>query len=194
MSAGARFPGQLLPLCPRRNGRRRLFLRRRPALRLFPLKGAPRRPRELFRASLPGFALRVSGPPTAKPGQPQIDRRRQAWVYYSRHDGKLKVLTFEPSYPALGLADARQKADEAEKALKAGDDPAQLRAEAAAATKERKRHTVAAVFDEFEGRQLQGQKRSAPYVTATRRNFDRDLRPFAASGRSPTSRGGMRSS
>jgi hypothetical protein len=88
------------------------------------------------------------------------------------------MLSFEPGYPALGLADARQTAHEAQKALKAGDDPARLRADAAAATNERKRHTVAAVFDEFERRHLQGQKRSARYVAATRRNFDHDVRPF----------------
>jgi integrase len=130
-----------------------------------------------FDASLPGFALRISGPPKAKPGKPQPTAGgKKTWIFYYRHDGVQKMLTFAP-YPTLGLADARQHAHDALKVLKSGNDPAQLKAEAADAAKQRKRDTVAAVFEEFVRRHLEAQKRSARYVAATRRNFERDVLP-----------------
>ena len=66
-----------------------------------------------------GFALRVSGP---TPRNPQGGK---SWVLFYRFGGKLKRLTIEPGYPALGLAGAREKAREALRLLKdKGEDPA----------------------------------------------------------------------
>ena len=48
------------------------------------------------------------------------------WRLKYRHGGKEKRLAFGV-YPAVGLKDARELADQARKALAAGDDPADVR-------------------------------------------------------------------
>ena len=58
---------------------------------------------DYFDAAFPGLALRVTGPADQRP-------ERKSWTYFYRHGGKQRRLTFEPGYPALSLADARQEA------------------------------------------------------------------------------------
>jgi hypothetical protein len=48
------------------------------------------------------------------------------WRMDYRHEGKRKTLAFG-SYPAIGLADARQRRDEARKLLASGTDPGEVR-------------------------------------------------------------------
>jgi integrase len=135
-----------------------------------------------FDASLPGFALRVSGPPKAKPGKPQPTAGgKKAWIFYYRHDGAQKMLTFKPGYPALGLADARLKAHEALKVLKGGNDPAVYEKQESEAAKrqekEKARYAVEAVVDEFIKRHLQAKRRAPRYIAETRRLFDLHVLP-----------------
>jgi integrase len=135
-----------------------------------------------FDASLPGFALRVSGPTKAKPGKPQPTAGgKKTWILYYRHDGAQKMLTFRPGYPALGLADARQKAHEALKVLKGGNDPGvyekQEREAAKRQEKEKARYTIEAVVDEFIKRHLQAKHRAQRYIAETRRLFDLHVLP-----------------
>ena len=66
---------------------------------------------EYWDDSFPGFGLRVS-----------IDGRK-SWTYFYRVNGRLRRLTIG-SFPALSLADARQRALEAQYAITKGLDPA----------------------------------------------------------------------
>ena len=105
---------------------------------------------EYYDTHLPAFGLRVSYSGT------------KAWFVMTRVDGKLTRVTLG-RYPALSLAEARDKARVAVEHAKAGGDPRQIEAEERRRT-EKERHTtferVAALF-------------MANYV-------DRELRPNTA--------------
>ena len=125
---------------------------------------------DFFDATLPGFAVRVSGPtPTTPEG-------RRTWALFYRHGGKQRRLSFAPPYPALGLADARRQAGDALARLAEGKDPAADRA-ATKAEAARAPDTVAGVVDLFIRRGLEAKKRAPRYVTETRRNFDLHVLP-----------------
>lgn len=91
------------------------------------------------------------------------------------YGGKQTRITFEPPYPALGLADARRKAGEALAQLSQGIDPAGERYAAAQAVEARKADTMASVVDEFMKRRTAG--KAPRYVQETRRNFDNHVLP-----------------
>ena len=80
-------------------------------------KAAPGGRVDYFDATLPGFALRVSGP------TPRNPEGRKSWVLFYRFAGQQKRLTIERPYPALGLKDARRKAGDALQKLSAGGGP-----------------------------------------------------------------------
>ena len=125
---------------------------------------------DYFDATLPGFALRVSGPtPTTPEG-------RRTWTLFYRHGGKQRRLSLPLPYPALGLADARRQAGDALARLAEGKDPAADRAETKAAAA-RAPDTVANVVDLFIRRSLEAKNRAPRYVTETRRNFDLHVLP-----------------
>ena len=133
------------------------------------LKAAPGTRVDYFDASLPGFGVRVSGP------TPRAAGGRKTWMMFYRHGGKQTRITFEPAYPALGLADARRKAGEALALLSQGIDPAGERHAAAAAQAAREADTMASVVDEFMKRRMAG--KAPRYVQETRRNFDNHVLP-----------------
>ena len=54
---------------------------------------------------------------------------RMSWVYAYRHDGKQRTLTIG-KYPAVTLADARRKRDEARQQIQQGIDPNQTKQQA----------------------------------------------------------------
>jgi len=140
-------------------------------------KAAPGERKNYFDKTLPGFALRVSGPPKAKPGEPQVTTGgSKSWVLYYRYGGKLKMLTLQPGYPALGLKDARHQAKDALQAVGRQEDPAALKAAAAQRARDQAKDTVEAVIDEFIQRALNG-RRSPHYIRETRRNFDLHVIP-----------------
>jgi hypothetical protein len=127
-----------------------------------------------------GFALRVSGP------TPRSPQGRKSWVMFYRFGGQLKRLTIEPDYPAQGLAEAREKAREALRALKdRGEDPGAAKAQVKAAIREpapgpvkpRGPDTIENVVDEFMRRYMQARKRAPRYIDETRRNFDKHVLP-----------------
>ena len=148
---------------------------------------APERGRiDYFDATLPGFALRVSGP------TPSTPEGRKGWVVFYRFGGKQKRLTIEPGYPALGLADARKQAGAAFQALARGEDPAAAKQEAktaarqdpaiaeAAAEKEaqeRKRGAIENVIEDFIKRHLEAKHRAPRYIAETRRLFKLHVLP-----------------
>ncbi len=77
---------------------------------------------EFFDKSTPGFALRVTS------------AGHKSWIVMYRHGGRVRRLTLG-TYPALGLADARDKAKDAVRAAAKGGDPAgEKKAERAAET------------------------------------------------------------
>lgn len=125
---------------------------------------------EFFDVTLPGFALRVSGATERNP------EGRRSWCLFYRFGGEQRRITFDPPYPALGLADARRRAGDALQLLAAGKDPiaekADLKRNAA-----RKPDTVAAAVDLFIKRHLEAKKRAPRYITETRRNFDNHVLP-----------------
>jgi len=96
-------------------------------------------------------------------------------MLFYRYGGKQTRITFEPPYPALGLADARRKAGEALAQLSQGIDPAGERYAAAQAVEARKADTMASVVDEFMKRRTAG--KAPRYVQETRRNFDNHVLP-----------------
>lgn len=54
---------------------------------------------------------------------------RMSWIYAYRHDGKQRTLTIG-KYPAVSLADARRKRDEARQQIEQGIDPNQTKQQA----------------------------------------------------------------
>jgi len=125
---------------------------------------------EYFDATLPGFGLRVAGPTDRTP------EGRRTWFLTYRFGGEQKRLSFEPVYPALGLADARRKAGDALQVLAAGNDPAALKAEVKADAA-RKADTVDSVVELFMRRHMEAKKRAPAYVAVTQRNFDNHVLP-----------------
>jgi integrase len=134
------------------------------------LKAPPGARVDYFDATLPGFALRVAG------ATPRAPEGRRSWVLFYRHGGKQHRLTFDPPYPALGLADARRKAGDALATLAEGKDPAEGKAAAKAAAA-RRPTTLRAVVEEYLHRGLEKKARAAEYVTNTRRGFDNHVLP-----------------
>ena len=125
---------------------------------------------EYFDVTLPGFALRIAAATDRRP------EGSKTWVLFYRHGGKLKRLTFEPSYPALGLAGARKKAGDALALLETGKDPGE--AKAAVKTEAAiQPDTVAGVVADFVKRHLQAKGRAPRYVVETQRNFDLHVLP-----------------
>lgn len=133
------------------------------------LKAPPGARVDYFDAAFPGLALRVTGAVDQRP-----DRR--TWTLFYRFGGKQRRLTFEPGYPALALAEARQEATKALLMIKAGTDPAAAKVEAKAATA-RAPDTIANVIDLFIKRSLEAKKRAPRYVEETRRNFRNHVLP-----------------
>jgi len=132
---------------------------------------APRGGRvDYFDASLPGFALRVAGPTDRTP------EGRRTWTLFYRYGGTQKRLSFDPPYPALGLAEARRRAGNALAALAEAKDPAAAKAEAKAATA-RTPDTIANVIELFIKRGLELKHRAPRYVEETRRNFRNHVLP-----------------
>jgi integrase len=125
---------------------------------------------DYFDASLPGFALRVAGPSDRAP------EGRRTWTLFYRFAGTQKRLSFEPAYPALGLAAARKRAGDALAMLSEGKDPAAAKA----ATKEASAQapdTIAKVVDLFIKRSLEAKGRAPRYIEETHRNFDNHVLP-----------------
>lgn len=133
------------------------------------LKAPPGQRVDYFDAAFPGLALRVTGATDQRP-----DRR--TWTLFYRHGGKQRRLTFEPGYPALGLADARQEATKAQIKIRDGVDPAEERAKAKEAAA-RAPDTIANVVDLFMKRHLEAKRRAPRYIEGTRRNFDNHVLP-----------------
>jgi integrase len=134
------------------------------------LKAPPGGRVDYFDATLPGFALRVAG------ATPRAPEGRRSWVLFYRHGGKQHRLTFDPPYPALGLADARRKAGDALAMLAEGKNPAADKAAAKAAASQRPT-TLRGVVDEYLHRGLEKKERAPLYVTETRRGFDNHVLP-----------------
>src|SRR5271163_4744392 len=89
------------------------------------LKAPPGGRVDYFDAAYPGLALRVTGSADQRP-------ERRTWTLFYRFRGKQRRLTFEPGYPALSLANARDEATKARLLIQAGTDPAATKAEAKA--------------------------------------------------------------
>ncbi len=124
---------------------------------------------DYFDAAYPGLALRVTGAVDQRP-------ERRTWTLFYRFGGKQRRLTFEPGYPALGLADARDAANKAKLAIQAGVDPGAAKAEAKAEAA-RAPDTIANVVAMFIRRDLEGKKRAPRYIAETRRIFDNHVLP-----------------
>jgi integrase len=133
------------------------------------LKAPPGQRIDYFDAAFPGLALRVTGAADQRP-------ERRTWTYFYRFGGKQRRLTFEPGYPALSLADARQAATQAQLQIRAGTDPAAAKAEAKEAA-QRAPDTIANVADLFIRRNLEAKRRAPRYIAETRRNFDNHVIP-----------------
>jgi integrase len=125
---------------------------------------------DYFDATLPGFALRVSGATDRAP------EGRRTWTLFYRYGGVQRRLTLEPPYPALGLAEARRKAGDALATLAEGKDPGAAKADVKAAAA-RAPDTITRVVDLFIKRHLEGRKRAPRYVEETRRNFSNHVLP-----------------
>lgn len=124
-----------------------------------------------FDATLPGFALRVSGPTARQPAG------SRSWILFYRIGGVQKMLTIEPGYPALGLADARQAARDALQLVAKGQDPATTKAATAAAVERAQRDTIEHVSAEFIKRHLEARGRAASYVDDVQRTFNQVVIP-----------------
>ena len=133
------------------------------------LKAPPGGRVDYFDAAYPGLALRVTGAVDQRP-------ERRTWTLFYRFGGKQRRLTFEPGYPALGLAEARDTANKAKLAIQAGVDPGAAKAEAKAEAA-RTPDTIADVVEVFIRRDLEGKKRAPRYIAETRRIFDNHVLP-----------------
>lgn len=132
---------------------------------------------DFFDAAFPGLALRVTGAVDQRP-------ERRTWSLFYRYAGKQRRLTFEPGYPALSLADARNLANRAKVQLQAGVDPGEQKAKTKTEAA-RPADTVASTVELFIQRSLEAKGRAPRYVQETRRLFrlhvlprwgDRDIR------------------
>lgn len=102
------------------------------------------------------------------------------WRLKYRHGGKEKRLAFGV-YPAVSLKDARDQADQARKALAAGDDPSQVRKASKAKATHEAANTLEAVADAW----LQHQSTRWTGVTATRIRASLQSDVFPALGPRP---------
>jgi integrase len=112
---------------------------------------------EHFDSGFPGLALRISYGGS------------RSWVYFYRTHGKQRRLTLG-AYPALSLAEARERWREARAAVERGDDPAAAKAEA----KRREPDTVRSVGEQFVVKYAAPRNRTAGEVA---RMFERHLYP-----------------
>jgi integrase len=133
-------------------------------------KAAPGARVDYFDATVPGFALRVSGP------TPRNPHGHKSWVLFYRIGGQQKRLTLEPGYPAIGLKDARNKAGEAFRKIAVGEDPASEK-QVIALRAERDPDTVENVVSEFMKRYMEGRRHAPRYIAETRRSFDNHVLP-----------------
>ncbi len=124
---------------------------------------------DYFDAAFPGLALRVSGTVDQRP-------ERRTWTLFYRFGRKQRRLTFEPGYPALGLAEARTAATQAQLQIRAGMDPAAVKGTAKEKAA-RKPDTIANVVEMFIRLDLERRKRAPRYITDTRRNFSNHVLP-----------------
>lgn len=143
-------------------------------------RAAPGERIDYFDAMLPGFGIRVSGP------SPRNPSGSNSWILMYRYGGTKKRFTIEPSYPALGLADARREARDALQRLAKGEDPAITRRAAEQKAQQQARDTIEAVIDQFMVRYMEAKKRAPRYIAETRRLFDLHVIP-AWRGRAITS-------
>lgn len=127
------------------------------------LKAPPGCRVDYFDAAYPGLALRVTGAVDQWP-------ERRIWTLFYRFGGKQRRLTFEPAYPALGLANARDEATKARLLIQAGADPAAKRAEGKAKAA-RAPDTIANVVELYIKRSLEAKGRAPRYIEETRRSF-----------------------
>jgi integrase len=130
---------------------------------------------DYFDLSLPSFGLRVTGP------TPRTPDGRKSWFAFYRLGSQQRRLTFQPPYPGLGLADARQQAREAFQAVGRGEDPASKQRALWAEKRrlaERGPDTVENVFAEFMKRHMAGKERAPGYIAGVRRNFDNHVLPY----------------
>ena len=116
-----------------------------------------------FDAGYPGLALRVSY------------GGRRAWTFFYRAGGKQRRMTLG-SFPALGLAEAREAWREARAAVEAGRDPAGEKAEA----KRQEPDTVERVARQFIEKWHRPRNRTADEVA---RMFERHVFPRSAIAR-----------
>lgn len=125
---------------------------------------------DYFDASLGGFGLRVSGPPSTHPGNPC----RKSWFLFYRHRGEQKRLTLEPVYPALTLGEARKRAHEALSQLAENIDPAARKAD-----EQKRENAIEAVIGKYLTRRPKPGKTplSSRYLAETKRNFDNHVIP-----------------
>ncbi|MBO6716731.1 MAG: site-specific integrase [Rhizobiaceae bacterium] len=121
------------------------------------LKPPPNGQVEYYDRRLPAFGLRLSHKGT------------KAWFVMTRINGKLARLTLG-RYPALSLADARQKAGEAIDLTAAGKDPRLIKAAADEERQQRLRNTFSACASEF--MRLHAERRLRP---STQREYRRLL-------------------
>jgi hypothetical protein len=105
--------------------------------------------------SLPGFALRVSA------------AGRKSWVVMYRHNGRLRRMTLG-TYPALGLAEARERARRSLGTAQDGHDPASGKIAA------RHAKTFRELTEEYIQRHAKVHKKT---WREDQRNIDKDLLP-----------------
>ncbi len=135
---------------------------------------------DYFDAAYPGLALRVTGAVDQRP-------ERRTWTLFYRFGGKQRRLTFEPGYPALGLAEARDAANKAKLAIQAGVDPGTAKAEAKAEAA-RTPDTITNVAEMFIRRGLEersGRRGTSPIHGAILTTTCCRVGATATSGRSP---------
>jgi Arm domain-containing DNA-binding protein len=133
------------------------------------LKAPPGGRVDYFDAAFPGLALRVTGAVDQRP-------ERRTWTLFYRIGGRQRRLTFEPGYPALSLAEARAAATQAQLQIKAGIDPAEMKA-AAKEKAARAPDTLANVAESFIRLDLERRKRAPRYITDVRRIFGNHVLP-----------------
>ena len=124
---------------------------------------------DYFDAAFPGLAFRVTGAVDQRP-------ERRTWTLFYRIGGRQRRLTFEPGYPALSLADARAAATQAQLQIKAGIDPAELKAAAKEAAA-RAPDTIGTVVELFIRLDLERRKRAPRYIADVRKIFGNHVLP-----------------
>jgi len=123
------------------------------------MRKAPKGKRiEKFDAIAPGLSLRVT------------ERGAKSWSVYYRFGGKHQRFTIG-SWPAIGVADAREQAGQITNQAKSGVDPKQVRARATAATQAETCKTFEAVAQSYIKRECSKLKRGKEYEAAIRREF-----------------------